>query len=75
MSEFICGIKPSMEGLKIEPCLPDCWNEIKATRKFRGEKYEILFKRTGERKLVCDGEEVSILPLNGKKEHKVICTY
>lgn len=75
MSEFICGIKPTMQGLKIEPCFPDCWDTVKAVRKFRNETYEITFKRTGERKLICDGEEVSILPVNGKKKHQVICTF
>lgn len=75
IGEFICGIKPTIQGLKIEPCFPDSWNEIKATRKFRDETYEITFKRTGVRKLVCDGEEVLILPVNGKKKHDVICTF
>ena len=75
MSEFICGVKPTINGLKVEPCFPDCWNEIKATRKFRGEVYNILYKRTGESKLICDGEEVEILPVNGKNEHTVICYF
>lgn len=75
MSEFICGIKPTINGLKVEPCFPDCWNEIKATRKFRGEVYNITYKRTGESKLICDGVEVDILPIDGKKEHTVICNF
>ena len=74
ISEFICGIKPTVRGLKIEPCFPSGWTEVKATRLFRGGKYDITYKKTGERKLFCDGVEVEILPI-GKKEYRVLCTY
>ena len=75
MSEFMCGIKPTLNGLEVKPCFPNAWNEVTASRKFRGETYNITYKRTGERKLICDGEEVTILPVNGKKEHTVICNF
>ena len=75
ISEYICGIKPTIDGLKIEPCFPDHWNKISATRKFRGETFFIHYEKTGNRSLVCDGEKVDLLIPNGKKEHFVICNF
>lgn len=76
ISEFICGIKPTFHGLTVEPCMPDWWTEVTATRKFRGETYNVTFKRTGRKKVVCDGKEVDVLPLSGKPcVHQVTCEY
>ena len=76
VSEYICGVKPTFKGLRVEPCLPSGWNGTKVTRKYRGETYEITFVETGKRKLVCDGTETEILPLTGKGAiHKVVCEY
>jgi cellobiose phosphorylase len=76
VSEFICGVKPTFEGLKIQPCMPKGWDGVKAVRKFRGETYDVTYQRTGRNRVICDGKEVDILPLSGKGSvHKVICEY
>ena len=76
VSEFICGVKPTFEGLKIQPCMPKGWDGVKAVRKFRGETYDVTYQRTGRNRVICDGKEVDILPLTGKGSvHKVICEY
>lgn len=75
ISEFILGIKPTFAGLKIQPCMPDGWDEVKAVRKFRGERYEILYRRSGKRRVVCDGEEVEVLPTGKGGTYQVICEY
>ncbi|MBQ8294965.1 MAG: hypothetical protein IJX87_00870 [Clostridia bacterium] len=56
VTEYICGVKPTPEGLKIEPCLPSAWDRLRVTRKFRGGVYEIEY---------CRGEKASVL-FNGK---------
>lgn len=48
-SQYILGIKPTLEGLMIKPCMPDEINEFRLTRLYRGVRYEISAKR-GERK-------------------------
>lgn len=76
VSEFICGIKPTADGLKIQPCMPDKWDGVTAERKFRGETYKITYKRTGKNRLLCDGKEVEILPLSGVGSvHEVLCEF
>jgi len=71
--EDLIGIKPIFKGLVIKPCLPSMWNELEATRVFRGETYHIIYKRSVENKVVCDGNEVDVLPLSGiGTKHEVI---
>lgn len=41
ISQYILGIKPEYDGLKIEPCIPKEWKEFEVTRKFRGATYQI----------------------------------
>jgi cellobiose phosphorylase len=39
--EWILGIRPSIEGLIIDPCIPKKWNRYEVRRKFRGSVYHI----------------------------------
>ena len=59
------GIKPQMEGLKLDPCLPESWTGTKLTYVFRGRTYEIEYVRGGEKGVYFEGRkcENSILPL------------
>jgi cellobiose phosphorylase len=41
ISQYILGIQPDYNGLKINPCIPREWNGFKVTRKFRGVIYLI----------------------------------
>ncbi len=76
VTEFICGVKPTLKGLKIEPCLPTGWNGTKLTRKFRGEIYDITFEEGDRACVLCDGKQVDVLPLDGvDTQHTVVCKY
>ena len=41
ITQFILGIKPSYDGLIIDPCIPKSWKGFKVTRKFRNATYRI----------------------------------
>jgi cellobiose phosphorylase len=41
ITEFILGIKPSFDGLTIDPCIPKSWKGYEVTRKYRGATYKI----------------------------------
>jgi cellobiose phosphorylase len=41
ISQFILGIQPDYDGLKIDPCIPENWKGFEVTRKFRGATYKI----------------------------------
>ncbi|MGV8026490.1 MAG: GH36-type glycosyl hydrolase domain-containing protein [Anaerolineaceae bacterium] len=36
-TQYILGIRPELEGLRIDPCIPSTWDGFKVTRKFRGK--------------------------------------
>ncbi len=63
ITQWILGIRPTFEGLKVAPVIPSTWDRFQATRDFRGVRYEIQAKRKGpgnEVQLEVDGK-----PLNG----------
>ncbi len=41
LSQYICGLRPSYEGLVVEPRLPEHIKTAEMTRKFRGVTYKI----------------------------------
>jgi N,N'-diacetylchitobiose phosphorylase len=36
-TQYIVGLRPEEDGLRVEPHLPTAWKEIRATRRFRGK--------------------------------------
>lgn len=40
--QYIFGIKPEYDGLKIQPCIPDEWEKVTVKRRFRGTDYTII---------------------------------
>ena len=68
ITEYICGVQPTINGLKINPCLPSKWNSLRVVRKFRGVNYNISFERGSENKILVNGKEVlgNIIPLQNK---------
>jgi N,N'-diacetylchitobiose phosphorylase len=61
-TQYILGLRPEIDGLRIDPCIPSAWKGFKATRRFRGRTIEIEVKNPD---VVCRG--VRSLSLNGKK--------
>ncbi|PMQ01157.1 MAG: glycosyl transferase family 36 [Dictyoglomus sp. NZ13-RE01] len=68
--EGILGIIPTWEGLKIDPNLPEDWNEVKVKRLFRGKVYEISIKRLGKFEIFLEGERIEgdIVNYQGPKD-------
>jgi cellobiose phosphorylase len=58
-TEWILGVRPEFDGLRIEPCLPPGWREFSMKRVFRGSTYEIRVT-TGapRRRVLVDGREI-----------------
>ncbi len=56
---YVFGLMPQMEGLKINPCLPKSWKECKIKKVFRGCTYNI--------KYINGGTEIKEIIVNGKK--------
>ncbi len=41
----IFGLRPTMTGLALEPCLPPAWESCAITRRFRGAEYHIHYAK------------------------------
>ena len=70
ISQYILGVRPTLGGLKIRPCMPSGIGEFRITRRFRGCVYEITAKRAGEDAVLIDGvpqKDGIIPPLSAKK--------
>lgn len=44
ITQYILGIRPSYEGLIVDPCIPSIWKGFTVNRRFRGALYEIEVK-------------------------------
>ena len=47
ITQWICGIRPELNGLRIDPVLPASWPGFTAARRFRGADYQITVRRAG----------------------------
>ena len=47
ISQWILGIRPDYDGLKIAPVIPESWPGFTATRVFRGVTYRVTVRRAG----------------------------
>jgi len=64
ISQWILGIRPEYDGLRIDPCVPPDWEGFTVERAFRGSRYRIEVKnphRTGKgvAALRVDGRELA----------------
>jgi cellobiose phosphorylase len=63
ITQWILGVRPELDGLRIDPVLPPSWRGFTARRRWRGADYEIVVRQqqgtTGRvRRLVVDGTSV-----------------
>ena len=41
MSQYILGIQPTLDGLRVDPCIPHTLTGYTVTRRYRGAVYQI----------------------------------
>ncbi|MCL5104589.1 MAG: glycosyl transferase family 36 [Armatimonadetes bacterium] len=79
--DYILGVRPTYDGLMIDPCIPDSWDGFRLIRKFRGASYEIEVRnpnhvQKGVVRLEMDGNviEDNVLPqVEAGGTAKVVC--
>ena len=76
-SQFILGITPTLEGMRVKPCLPKEIGSFSAIRKIGTTTLHIRGKRGEEYSLKKNGEIIKgeIIPLNGEKDIDVEVIY
>jgi cellobiose phosphorylase len=45
VTQWILGVRPEHDGLRVDPCLPADWGAITVTRRFRGSTYRIVVRK------------------------------
>lgn len=82
ISQGFAGIKPDYDGLRLDPCIPASWPQIKVTRKFRGKTFNITVqnpnqKTKGIKSLKLNGQTIEgdVIPLHQAKDiNEVVAT-
>jgi cellobiose phosphorylase len=77
--EYILGIRPEIDGLRIDPCIPSNWPGFEMSRIFRGKKLTIKItnpsgKNKGIRSLKVNGKNIpdNLLPISALSDGAVI---
>ncbi|MDU8690822.1 glycosyl transferase [Faecalibacterium prausnitzii] len=70
ISQYILGIQPTLDGLKVDPCIPHTLSGFTVTRRFRGAVYHITVDNAaavqhGVKVVTVDGRAIAgnVLPL------------
>ena len=79
ISQYILGIMPTLDGLSINPCIPEDFGDFQIKRKFREGTYYIQIHTTphvekGVKSMTVDGTDISghVVPYEkGKEEYHV----
>ena len=82
MSQYILGIQPSLDGLRIDPCIPDTLEHYTVDRAYRGAHYHITIDNhahaeKGVVSMTVDGAPVAgnVIPLGlSDGKHEVVVT-
>jgi cellobiose phosphorylase len=79
-SQHILGVRPTPDGLVIDPCIPHTWKGFRVQRKYRGKTYNIEVTNPhgvcrGVRRMTVNGAEVAgnLIPL-GHDDGAVVVT-
>ena len=73
--QWILGVRPELDGLRLDPCIPKAWPGFKFTRVFRGKTVKIEVRNPngvckGVKSLVIDGKRIegNLIPLDRIKD-------
>jgi cellobiose phosphorylase len=77
--QYILGVRPEIDGLRIDPCIPTTWPDFEMERVFRGKKITIKVqnperKSRGVKQLIVGGKAMqgNLLPLEALKDGLVV---
>lgn len=76
ITQWILGIRPEYEGLRIAPCIPQNWTGFSVKRSFRGVIFDIKVERRGsgnKTTLFLDGDALpdTIIPMGSIQKKQV----
>lgn len=71
--EELFGVKSTVNGIVLEPNIPEKWDNISCTRKYRNSVYNIVFKRSFN-KILVNGKTFNekVLPYEDNMVYNII---
>lgn len=77
ITQWILGIRPTLNGLQVNPVIPSSWEGFSAKRYFRGVTYNISVERKGQGNLLAltvDGQPIDgdLIPIPEDKNKKEV---
>ena len=67
VGEWVMGVRPEWDGLRIDPCIPSSWKGARMMRRWRGATYDIRIERGGK------ANEPLLLPVpRAGEKHEVV---
>lgn len=78
-TRYMLGIRPQLDELIVDPCIPKSWDGFSATRKWRGATYYITVQNPkhvekGVASLTVDGSPADRIPRFESGEHNILVT-
>jgi cellobiose phosphorylase len=78
-TQYILGLRPEVDGLRVDPCIPSAWKGFKMVRRFRSRTYRIYVHNPqcvckGVVQMTIDGRDIpgNLIPLDiPGHEHEV----
>ena len=79
ISQYILGVQPDFDGLKVAPSIPSTWDGYTITRKYRGAEYNIKFENpshveSGVKSVTVDDKAIdgNVIPAFDGGVHEVV---
>lgn len=78
-AHYVLGIRPELDGLRLDPCIPATWDGFRARRVFRGKTLEIRVHnpnhvQRGVSRLLLNGEALAgnLIPFAQMKDENQV---
>ena len=79
ITQYILGVRPEYDGLRVDPYIPEKWEGFKMQRKFRGATYQLEIENPdhvskGVKEMMINGESINSnkIPLLEKGKNHTI---
>ncbi|MGB5322072.1 GH36-type glycosyl hydrolase domain-containing protein [Lutimonas sp.] len=79
ITQYILGVRPEYDGLRVDPCIPKKWDGFKMQRKFRGATYQLQIKNPdhvskGVKQIIVNGATLNSnkIPLLEKGKNHIV---
>ena len=75
-TRYMLGVRPEMDRLTVDPCIPAAWDGFEVKRQWRGAEYLIRVEnpahvQKGVKEIRVDGQKTDLIPVFASGSHRV----